>query len=270
MYRGKIISTMKNITIYAAAATLAAALAFSSCKSSPPVLPTFDAIEKTEHFQTTTGNFEVTYRFEYLSTLADQAVLQKIQLEMASDLFGAGFAKTDAAGSAAAFDGSLRATYGTRADSATFKWDGYLHLRSAASLVGDRIVAYTVDRSEDSGGAHVMDESHHFNYDLSTGARLTLDSFFTPEGKAALAESIRAAILRQKGLVAWEELVARDCFNAAAEVTATDNFALTATDITFVYNPYDIACYAAGGTKVSLPLANLAGFKADMIAPVAK
>ena len=255
---------MKNITRIIFTAVLAAAV-LSSCKNRPaPVAPTFDAIDKEQNLATTTGNFEVAYHFEYLSTLADQAVLQKIQLAMAADIFGSEFAKTDAGGSAAAFDGSLRAAYGVR-DSTAFKWDGYLHLKSKAALVGANIVSYTVDRSEDSGGAHSMDETHVSNYDLRTGARLSLDGIFTPEGKAALAETIRAQILKNKGVATWDELVTRDCFNAAADIAPTENFLLSATDITFVYNPYDIACYAAGGTRVTLPLANLAGFKKEVL-----
>ena len=250
---------MKNINrILFAAATMALALA--SCKNTPAVVPTFDVIAGENNLATTTGNFEVKYHFEFLSKFADPAVLEKVQLAMASDMFGPEYAKTDAGGSVAAFEESLQAKYGVR-DSSAFRWDGHLHLTSKATLVDDHTVAYTVDRTEDSGGAHSMDETHVSNYDLRTGARLTLDDLFTPEGKAALAETIRAAILRQKNLATWEELATRDCFNPATEVAATENFSLSATEITFVYNPYDIACYAAGATRVTLPLANLAGLK---------
>ena len=261
--RIKTSKSMKNITLITLAAIIA--VAFSSCKGTPAVVPAFDAIEKEQNFATTTGNFEVRYHFEYLSTLADPAVLQKIQLAMASDMFGAVFARTDAGGSAAAFDASLHDTYGIRNDSTAFRWDGYLHLTSKAALVGANTVAFTVNRAEDSGGAHGMEETHVSNYDLRTGDRLTLDALFTPEGKAALAETIRARILKDKGVATWEELATRDCYNAAAEVAPTENFTLTATDITFVYNPYDIACYAAGGTRVTLPVANLAGFKKEIL-----
>lgn len=261
---------MKNFTciLSVAALSLAAfsAASFSSCKNRPAALaPVFAAIDKTHNLATTTGNFEVMYHFEYLSALSDPAVLQKVQSAMASDFFGPTHVKTDAAATAAAFDASLQSTYGVRADSSAFRWDGYLHLHSKATLVGSHLVSYTVERGEDSGGAHVMQETRCFTYNLLTGARLTLSDLFTPEGKAALADLIRARILKDKGAATWDEIVARDCFNAASEVAPTDNFALTAADITFVYNPYDIACYAAGATKVTLPLANLAGFKKELL-----
>ncbi len=217
---------MKNITrIISATAFVAVALA--SCKNAPAVLPAFDVIDKEQNLSTTTGNFEVRYHFEYLSTLADQAILEKVQLAMASDLFGAWFARADAGGSAAAFDESIHATYGVRDSTSTFRWDGYLHLNSKATLVGNHIVSYTVNRAEDSGGAHSMEETHVSNYDLRTGARLTLDNLFTPEGKAVLGETIRAQILKDKGLATWDELATRDCFNAAAEVGPSENFILS-------------------------------------------
>jgi hypothetical protein len=132
-------------------------------------------------------------------------------------------------------------------------------------MVGEHILTYTVERAEFAGGAHGMEQTHHANWNLLTGERLSLDDLFTPEGKAALAEAIRAQIIEDKGVTSWQELAEGQCFNPETEVTATENFALTASDITFVYNPYDIACYAAGATHVKLPLANLPGFRKEIL-----
>jgi hypothetical protein len=254
---------MKNIKRIVTVAAAAAAL-IVACKPTPKVLPAFDAIDSEHNLPTTTGNFEVTYHFEYLSALADQAVLRKVQLAMAAEMFGPEFAVTDAGGSVAAFDASLPATYGIRSDSTAFHWDGYLHLTSTAALVGERIASYTVGRAEDTGGAHPMETTHGSNYNLTTGARLALTDLFTPQGMTELGATIRAKILADKGLGTWEELAASECFNPAEQVAPTENFILTATDITFVYNPTDIACYAAGTTRATLPLANLAGFRAEI------
>ncbi len=253
---------MKNPTLILCAALLLAV--FPSCKSTRKVVPAFDTIEKEQNFRTTTGYFKVAYRFEYLSVLADRAVLQRVQQEMAAEFFGPEFARPTAAESVAAFDASLEHTYGISPEDSTFKWDGFLHLSSKAALAGDHILTYTIDRAEDSGGAHGIEQTLHANWDLRTGARLTLDEVFSPEGKAALGETIRAQILRDKGVGSWRELMDDHCYNPEAEIMPVDNFLLTTTDITFVYNPYDIACYAAGDTRVKLPLANLAGFKKEI------
>ncbi len=264
----QIVENMKNAIKSAAVALLSAALGLVlvGCKGAAPApTPEFATIEKTQHLTTTTGNFELTYRFEYLSAGPAAEILAKVQTAMASDFFGAEYARTDAARSAEAFDGAAQANYGTRPDG-EFRWDGYLHINSTATALTPRLVSYTITRAEDAGGAHVMETTDNATYDLATGNRLSLDDLFTPEGKAALAETIRAQILKDKGLATWEELMSRDCFNAAAELTPSENFSLTASAITFVYNPYDIACYAAGATNVTLPLANLAGFKPEILA----
>lgn len=253
---------MKKFTEIVAVAVLTAAI-LASCKNTPATAPAFYTMEKEQNFAAT-GNFEVAYRFEYLSALADETVLQKVQLGMVAEFFGPEFVRTDAATSAAAFDGFLTEEYGIRKGSAEFRRDGCLHLKSTAKLVGDHIVAYTVDHVLDVGGAHPMEETRHANWDLRTGARLTLDDIFTPEGRAALGEIIRAQILKDKGTASWEELMTANCYNPAAEVAANDNFTLTATEVTFTYNPYEIACYATGDTRVTLPLANLAGFKKEI------
>jgi len=255
---------MKNVTSILFVAALTAA-ALGSCKPKPTVAPAFDRIEKHEALTTATGTVEVDYSFEYLSSLADPAVLQKVQQAMASDFFGADFAKADAASSAAAFNAALPAAYGTRAAEDTMRWDGHVHIRSTAALVGENIAAAVIDRDEYTGGAHGMATTMFANYDLATGARLTLDDVFTPEGRAELAGAIRGEIVRMKKVAAWDELVDNECFNPVHEVGPTENFGLTDTEITFFYNPYDIACYAAGATRVTLPLANLAGFRGELI-----
>ncbi len=254
---------MKNTMRIIVAALLIAAL--PSCKGTSSLSPAFDSIEKETNLPTTTGNFKITYHFEYLSALADAAILQKIQKEMASGFFGPEYARATAVESAAAFDASLAGTYGVRPENSGFKWDGFLHLTSKAVMVGNNILACTVDRAEDNGGAHGMEQTHHANWDLRTGKRLSLDDLFAPEGMAALGEAIRAQILRDKGASSWQQLMTDNCYNPEAEVLPVENFTLTATDITFTYNPYDIACYAAGDTKVTLPLANLAGFKKEIL-----
>lgn len=254
---------MKNITSIVCVALVVAA--FSSCKGTSAVAPAFDVKENEHNFATTTGNFKVTYRFEYLSALADQAVLQKVQQGMADVFFGPENSRPTVSESAAAFEASLADTYGIRSENSEFKWDGFLNITSKAAMVGDHIVSYTVDRAEDNGGAHGMEQTFHANWDLRTGARLTLDDLFTPEGQTALGAAIRARILADKGAKDWQSLMIDHCYNPEAEIMPVDNFMLSATDITFTYNPYDIACYAAGDTRVTLPLANLTGFKKEIL-----
>jgi hypothetical protein len=259
---------MKNHATIPASLALFALVTLSaplhSCRSAASIPPEFSVIERSERFATPGGDFDLDYRFEYLSGYSDAAVRDKIQASMASGFFGAEWARADAVLSAAAFDEGMGQNYGARTD-AEFRWDGFLKILSTAELFGGRIVAFRVERTEYTGGAHGMRTVFHANYDLASGERLTLDDLFTPEGRAALAGAIREQIVRDKGAASWEDLVSGECYNAAEEIAPTENFSLTRTAITFEYNPYDIACWATGATTVTLPTANLAGFKKDML-----
>lgn len=254
---------MKKIIGTVAVSALAAlVLGAVSCKSAP-ALPEFGVIEKNQTVRSGQNALELDYRLQYISKYGDGEVMRRIQAAQLADFFGSEYVRATPAESAQAFEQAMSARY--LADTSGFGWSGYTKLNSRCEMSGRRIVSFTVERSEYTGGAHGLDETHCYNYDLRTGERLTLGSIFTAEGQAALPGAIRAAILKNNGKATWEELLASTCYFAESEVKATDNFRLTPDTITFIFNPYDIACYAQGGSKVSLPLGGLAGFKKEMI-----
>ena len=243
-------------------ASLFALALVASCKPSGRGFQ-MEIIEKTETFRIGDSSMELDYRFEYLAHPADGVVMRNIRIAQVADFFGPKFVRTSPAASAKAFDEAVFSDF-ENAD-ADYPWDGYLSILSSSDVVGDRVLAYTVERSEYSGGAHGLETTMYSNYDLRTGARLTLDDLFTPEGKAALPGAIRSAIMKENGVATWEELAAKSCYWDEGEVSATENFLLSATHITFMYNPYEIGCYAQGPTKVGLILNDIVGFKTEML-----
>lgn len=256
---------MKNITRTFAAlcVVVAVAIAAVSCKDDPD-RPEFAVIEKAQTLHSGTSSFEIDYRFEYISWYADDNVMREIQAAQSVDFFGEMFVAVDPMESAKAFDQAVADQY-EATSSSDLGWSGFMKIRSWNDVVGDRVVVYTIERAEYTGGAHGSETTECANYDLRTGARLALDDLFTPEGKAALTDAIRLAILKEHDKATWDELLATTCYNAEDEVLPTENFSLSEGHITFVYNPYDIGCYAQGGTKVRLALGDLAGFKKEML-----
>lgn len=253
---------MKNFTT-ALFAVCAAALALTSCQQKSDK-PEFTAIEKNEMFREGPASFDLDYRFEYLSWYSDEAVAAKIRTAMTADFFGEEYVKPNLMESSAAFDQAIADQY-VKSASGDFEWSGFMKIRSHKDVVNDRIVAYTVEHSEYMGGAHGMETIMYYNYDLRTGDRLALDDVFTPQGKAALADRIREQILKDHGKDNWDELGEESCYFSADQVQPTENFLLSAEHITFMYNPYDIACYAQGRTKVKLPLGGLDGFNSEIL-----
>jgi hypothetical protein len=255
---------MKNfIKTIVTLCAVAAVFALASCKPKTAA-PQFATIEKAETLRAGQGSMELDYRFEYLSGYSGEAVASKIRTAMTADFFGNDYAGTDPAESAKAFEQAVSKQY-TDSVSGGRGWNGYVKIRSHRDVIRDCILAYTVERAEYTGGAHGLETTMYYNYDLRTGARLTLDDVFTPHGKDALAGTIRARILKEYGKTSWNELAAEYCYMDAAKVLPTENFLLSADQITFMYNPYDIACYAQGSTKVRLPLAGLDGFRKELL-----
>lgn len=255
---------MKKIAcIFAVTTLVAAMLSATSCKQDPRK-PEFATIEKAETLRMGRNTLDLDYRFEYLSWYSDEDVAARIRTAMIVDFFGEEYVDVNPMESSKAFDQAIIDRY-TVSTSAGHGWQGYMKIRSHHDVIDDRIVAYTVEHSEYTGGAHGMETTMYYNYDLRTGERLTLDDVFTPEGKAVLVNYIRGAILKDQGAPSWDALYDEKCYVATDEVRATDNFLLSAGHITFMYNPYDIACYAQGSTRVRLAFDEIEGFKKDML-----
>lgn len=97
-----------------------------------------------------------------------------------------------------------------------------------------------------SGGAHGNYGVYYTTYDLKTGDSITLKSIFLPNSIQKISNII-VAETRVDSLEFTD-----DYFFDRDSIQATDNFVLDKDKITFVYNPYEIACYAVG--VVSIPV----------------
>lgn len=106
-----------------------------------------------------------------------------------------------------------------------------------------------------AGGAHGNYGTTLHSYDLKNKKRYTLADVFQPGYEAALLKEV------EKGI--------REYFDAPAsaplsdllfesELTLTDNFGLTRDGIIFMYQPYEIAAYAAGAPVAFVPFKSLA------------
>ncbi len=101
------------------------------------------------------------------------------------------------------------------------------------------------------GGAHGMPYWAGFTFDLQTGERLLL-SDITGISQEELKEVVSryfAEMISQKPENFWEDAV-----DVVYETTNFESdFYLTEQGIVFYYGPYDLACYAAGFQKVTIP-----------------
>ena len=104
---------------------------------------------------------------------------------------------------------------------------------------------YTADVDYYEGGAHGMNQRIVMNFDNATGRLLTLDDVFVPGYQQQLSERLLQALMEKAEAKDVADL--KDMgYLYATDMFASENFALGDDAITFVYNPYEIAPYAAG------------------------
>ena len=129
---------------------------------------------------------------------------------------------------------------------------------------GDRLMNYTITDYSYTGGAHGMNTETNLVFDMKTGDQVLSEDIFTEESADILpgllmkhvASAFDADIL--PGLLMKHVASAFDDPSGAeyllvSEILPSDNLRITEDGITFIYNPYEIAAYAAGTIRITIP-----------------
>ncbi len=106
----------------------------------------------------------------------------------------------------------------------------------------DRYLSYRIEEYWYRGGAHGSTTISVGTLDRETGRQLTLNDVFGKDGLAPLESELRQAVIAKIG----EE-------NIQSPVKPIENFYLADDGWHFVYNQYEIACYACGAVEVVIP-----------------
>lgn len=121
--------------------------------------------------------------------------------------------------------------------------------------VYDRTLSYVIDGYQYTGGAHGIGWTKGLNYSLDTGEMLSLGDFFSDEQQSRLPSALVTLLCRQQGIGQPDREKLAEQGYYPDDIKPTDNFRVSATGITFIYNPYEIGCYAVGKTEIELPYA---------------
>ena len=106
----------------------------------------------------------------------------------------------------------------------------------------EKYLSFRAEEYSYTGGAHGNNKITVGTFDRKTGKRLTVVDII-PKSKCDYILSL----LRKKAI---EAVGGKD--NLQGEVYLTDNFFIAADGIHFVFNEYEIACYAQGNIEVVL------------------
>ena len=98
-----------------------------------------------------------------------------------------------------------------------------------------------------TGGAHGNTRVTVGTIDRRTGKRLRLANVFGKDDMDALKSLLRQRVIEKLG----------GEYNLLDEVEPTENFCLMGDGWHFVYNEYEVACYAAGAVEVEIGLTDL-------------
>ncbi len=126
------------------------------------------------------------------------------------------------------------------------------NLSVTPSYIGTHLITYSISMSSYLGGAHGYYATTYLNYDIDKGQVLTVGRLFSD------VDGLKAAIMRdaqQNPDYAGNLLVDK--------IPSVDNFFVDGAMISFVYNPYEVACYAAGIVTVSLPIHEVRDYMSD-------
>ena len=114
-------------------------------------------------------------------------------------------------------------------------------------------INYIINFFEFAGGAHPSSWCTILNFDPNNGQEIVLDDFMNENYESVLLTFIKAGIDKHFEKETFEEVVEEGLL-FEEEIPLASNFIIGAEDITFIYNRYDIAPYAAGEISVSIPL----------------
>ena len=109
----------------------------------------------------------------------------------------------------------------------------------------DGVVVYMVTLDYYEGGAHGIYQMLPFNFDVHTGSQLHLSDVFVPGYESRLTDILLNALQELTSTKSLEELHDQG-YLYSMDMFPSENFTLDKDHITFIYNPYEIAPYAAG------------------------
>ena len=128
-----------------------------------------------------------------------------------------------------------------------------LSLKTSSVYNDNGILSLRMEKSLYDGGAHSLPMIKLLSYSHKTGDRIFLEDIFQEGYESKVRDEIVAAIMRDKGFEAEEQMLMSGYFGLGT-LEPTQNFLLKEDTITFLYNPYEIGSYSLGCVEVPVAL----------------
>ncbi len=136
-------------------------------------------------------------------------------------------------------------------------WYEYKYEVTTETKAGkDGCMVYIINLDMYEGGAHGISQQLVMNFDAKTGRQLKYDDIFVQGHEFRLREMLLDELKKQTDTNTLDELHAKD-YLLTMDIYAPQNFILGDDEVTFIYNPYEIAPYAKGNTELTLSYSKL-------------
>lgn len=139
-----------------------------------------------------------------------------------------------------------------RADTTKRSWYEYHYIITTDVNSGHNGASvYHINLDYYEGGAHSINQHLTMNFAKDTGRQLSLSDVFAPGYEHKLNEVLLKALLEKTASKNLSELHDKG-YLYSMDMFPSENFILGDDTITFIYNPYEIAPYAAGFTELTI------------------
>lgn len=211
---------------------------------------TFEA--HTPLYEGASNGFDMSMNIEWPKTAKNEAVLENMQKHISGLLFGSKLATTDIEFAMNAYNSmaanlyietnSMEEEYYEEYPDYVMNWIEDKNGKFLESYNG--MVSYMSYVYGYSGGAHGMDILNCITLDKETGDIINYEDLFIEGYEERLIESLRANLLCS--IDDMEMLFEKD-------ILPHQNFYLTSTGITYIYQRYEIGPYVLGIIEVTIP-----------------
>lgn len=120
----------------------------------------------------------------------------------------------------------------------------------------DSLLAYSVENSDYTGGAHGSFNLIYTNIDLNRVVTLSEEDLFVPDYYRPLTEKIINSLMRKYNVSEPEALLEQGFFTID-DIMPNNNFYLNEEGINYAFNQYEIAPYSMGVINVTVPYSEL-------------
>ena len=139
-----------------------------------------------------------------------------------------------------------------RGDAEKRAWYEYhYNIKGEAKSGREGVTVYTATIDYYEGGAHGINQLVVMNFDNKTGQQLTLADVFVPGYEQPLCDILQEALIEKVDAKDVDDLRSRG-YLYSMNMFAPENFVLGKDEVTFVYNPYEIAPYAMGMVELTI------------------